>query len=66
MLTVFTKRPVGRAREKGTPNQVNVGIRTRAEPTPPKAKMKLRMKEQTVINIMEVIISPCKYVAPSS
>lgn len=65
-LSVFTKSPVGRARGNGTPNHVNVGIRISAEPTPPKAKMKLNTKEQAVINMMVVIITPFKERAPSS
>ncbi len=65
MLSVFTKSPVGRAKEKGTPNHVSVGIRTRAEPTPPKAKIKLRINEQTVINMIVVITIPLHNYAPS-
>lgn len=58
MLTAFTKSPVGRAKGKGMPNQVNAGISTREEPTPPKAKIKLRTNEQTVINMRVVICTP--------
>lgn len=46
MLTQLTKRPVGRARLNGTPSQDKAGMRITAEPTPPRAKMKLRPNDR--------------------
>jgi hypothetical protein len=52
ILTQLTKSPVGRARLKGTPIQVKAGMRITAEPTPPRAKIKLKLNERkTMIKI---------------